>query len=200
MITTVIYDDFYPAPIALQKVARSLDFGPQEYKGHTYTGIGRGYEPEKIWGYISVMLGKVVRPELEYFRLGTATEKPTTYIHADGICANSAAVLYLSEAPDGIQAGTAFWKHKETGLYAAPDEKWIRSNIGDSADAVAGFLSKINSDGNDESKWVMTDLVGQRFNRIVTYPSNIFHSRYPQAAWGNDVNDGRLVWTGFFHG
>lgn len=199
MTTILTIDDFYPTPLALAIVARGLNYGPQEYKGHTYNGIGLGFEPEKIWLYIQAALGRQVTPVLNYFRLGTKTEPTTTYIHADGVCANYAAVLYLTEAPVDVIAGTAFWKHRETGLLAAPTEQWIRANVGDSEEAVKAFIVKLNSDGNDETKWQMTDLVGQRFNRLTIYPSNFFHSRYPKDAWGSAVNDGRIVWTGFMN-
>lgn len=192
------FDNFYHAPKALSIVAKGLNYGEQEHAGHKYTGIGLGFEPEGLWPLIRGVVGSIA-PGISYFRLGTKEEKPTTYIHADGSCGTHAAVLYLSEPPDGVIAGTAFWKHKETGLTSAPTEAWIRANIGDSDKAVREFIEKLNADGNDESKWQMTDLIGQKFNRIAIYNGNIFHSRYPQAAWGSGVNDGRLVWTGFFN-
>lgn len=198
MLANLTVDNFYPSPIALSIVAKTLDYGKVEFKGHEYTGIGLGYEPEGIWRYIEMQLGRTIKPGVSYFRLGTEYEKPTTYIHADGSCSTYAAVLYLSDAPEGLVGGTAFWKHKNTGLTMAPTEDWIRRNVGDSETAVTDFISTLNSDGNDESKWQMTDLIGQKFNRITTYNGNIFHSRYPQAAWGNSVKDGRLVWTGFY--
>lgn len=199
MLNNVILDDFYPTPLALQRVARSITYKTETYEGHEYKGIGLGFSPEGIWEYISGPLGRPVYPTMEYFRLGTEDAEPTTYIHADNAIASRAAVLYLSDAPNSVIGGTAFWKHKETGLTHMPTEEWVRKNIGDSDDAIKQFIKKLNEEGNDEKYWQMTDLVGQKFNRITIYRGNQFHSRYPKSGWGKDVNDGRLAWTGFFN-
>lgn len=199
MLATVVLDDFYPSPLALQRVARSLEYKTEIYEGHPYKGIGLGFSPEGIWQYISGPLGRPVIPAMEYFRLGSEDNEPTTYIHADSSISSKAAVLYLSEAPDAVIGGTAFWKHKETGLTHMPTDEWVRKNFGDSEEAIKAFIDKINTEGNDEKYWQMTDLVGQRFNRMTIYGGSQFHSRYPKSGWGKDVNDGRLVWTGFFN-
>jgi hypothetical protein len=188
MIIQTIIDDFHPVARPIAEMAKRLTYGPKEYEGHVYKGIGLGYSPEMFYHFLSIYLGRTITPRLEYFRLGTKEDSATTYIHADSGCARNAAVWYLSEPPDGVVAGTAFWKHKETA-------KWgVDVNDRENAD----LLAKLDADGSDESKWVMTGLSGQKFNRLVTYPTDIFHSRYPQDAWGNDASDGRIVFTCFF--
>lgn len=188
MITQIIIDNFHPVAKPIALMARGLKYGPQEHEGHVYKGIGLGYSPEMFYDVLSIALGRVIKPALEYFRLGTKEDSSTTYIHADSGCAKNAAVWYLSEPPDGVVAGTAFWRHRETG-------KWELSED-DRKDAA--LLAKLDADGADESKWIMTGLVGQKFNRLVTYPTNVFHSRYPKDAWGNDASDGRIVFTSFY--
>lgn len=195
-ISNIIVDDFHPAPVAISKVAKTLNYGPQEWNGHTYNGIGLGYSPENAYGYLGAIFGVPVKPKLEYFRLGTKTEPTTTYIHADSICAKYAAVWYLSEPPEGIVAGTAFWRHKELGIDRLPSREEVVASVGE--DGVDAYIARLNADGNDESKWQMIGLVGQKFNRITIYPTNLFHSRYPQDAWGDSVENGRIVWTTFF--
>ncbi len=197
MVHQIIIDDFHPTPVAISKVAKGLNYGPQEWKGHTYNGIGLGYSPEGAYGYLGAIFGMPVKPKLEYFRLGTKTEQPTTYIHVDTICAKYAAVWYLSEPPAGIIAGTAFWRHKESGLSALPTREALAEILGGD-DKVDPFVAQLNTDGNDESKWDLIGLVGQKFNRIAIYPTNLFHSRYPKDAWGENAEDGRVVWTTFF--
>lgn len=188
MLSQFIFDDFHPVAKPIAAVARGLNYGPQEWKAHAYNGIGLGYSPEMFYDFLSAPFGRKITPLMEYFRLGTAKEEPTTYIHVDSGCGKYAAVWYLSDAPADTVAGTAFWRHKETGLYGLPDAE--REN--------AGFLEKLNADGADESKWTMAGLVGQKFNRCVVYPTSLFHSRYPKEAWGNDTTDGRIVFTCFF--
>lgn len=188
MLTNITIDDFHPVAVPIAEKARRLDYKPVEWQGHTYKGIGLGYEPEMFWDFVSHFMGKTVIPRLQYFRLGTKEDSSTTYIHVDNTCGRWACVWYLSEPPEGVVAGTAFWKHKETGL----------EGLNESHRTQKEFLEKLDSEGADESKWNMTGLVGQKFNRLTIYPTSIFHSRYPQDAWGNDASDGRIVYTGFF--
>lgn len=188
MITQIQIDDFHPCGRAIAALARTLKYGPQEYEGRAYKGIGLGYSPELFYETLSIHLGRTIKPTLEYFRLGTKEDAATTYIHADSGCAKNAAVWYLSEPPAGVVAGTAFWRHRATGKYGITEA--------DRADEA--LLASLDADGAGESKWLMTGLCGQRFNRLVTYPTNIFHSRYPQDAWGSGPEDGRIVFTCFY--
>lgn len=194
-ITSLSVDGFHPAPDAVTRIAKSLSYEVKEHDGHKYSGIGTGYQLESAASLLGSILGIVsVNIDMEYFRLGIVGESVTSFIHADSGISNFAAVLYLSESPKDVTAGTAFWKHKELGIETVPDLKWIE----DHGMTVDSLVKKLQDDGNDESKWQMTGLVGQKYNRIAVYPSKIFHSRYPKEAWGKDVNDGRIVWTGFF--
>lgn len=188
MISQIIIDDFHPVAIPIAVMAKGIAYGPQEHEGHVYKGIGLGYVPELFYEILGNNLGRIITPNLHYFRLGTKEDSPTTYIHADSGCSKYAAVWYLTEAPDDVVAGTAFWKHKATGLEQISEQDRAASNL----------LQMLDADGADESKWKMVGLCGQKFNRCVVYPTNIFHSRYPQDAWGNNASNGRIVFTSFF--
>lgn len=194
--TLTVIDNFYFAPKALLLAAQTLDYSTKEHEGHKYNGVSTDFEPENIAGLIGISLGAPVKVGINYFRLGVTTEKATTHIHADNAIDPFASVLYLNDAPKGVRAGTAFWRHKEYGIDAMPTAEWIAANTKLS---VEDFIKQLNEDGNDESKWELVSLVGQKANRFVTYPSHIFHSRYPQEAWGSSPKDGRLIWTGFYH-
>lgn len=197
-VFNITVDNFHPAPQAIARVAKTLSYEPIELKGVTYRGVGQGYSPEGIYGMIAALFGSTpIRPTMEHFRLGTKTEKPTTYIHADSTCAKYAAVWYLSEAPSDVIAGTAFWKHRELGIEGINGRDHMVELAG-GEDKLEAFGRRMDEEGNDESKWQMTGLVGQKFNRITIYPTTVFHSRYPQDAWGGTVNDGRLTWACFF--
>lgn len=188
MLTQLILDEFHPIAKPIAVLAKSLDFGPKEWEGHVYKGIGMGYSPAKFYEILSSNLGRTVSPKLEYFRLGTSGDESTTYIHADNACSEHAAVWYLTDAPEGRVAGTAFWRHNETGRERLSEED--RKN--------PELIAKLQTDGLDESKWTLVGLCGQKFNRCVVYPSNLFHSRYPKDAWGADSKNGRVVFTSFF--
>lgn len=162
------------------------DFGTYPFQGHQYKGVGGAGQCLK---YLEMLIARVlgaVNITLSFYRLGTPENEPTTFIHADQNCAQWACVLYLNP-PNQCHGGTAFWKHKATGLEALP------------AGRIEEFYQSINQDGNDPASWEMTGLVGMKYNRAVLYNSQMFHSRYPEQGWGTGPSDGRLIWTAFFN-
>lgn len=193
--TTLVVDDFYPAPEAVRRAAVHLKYTDKEYLGYRYTGMATEWSPELIEGYIGAAIGEPIDLKISYFRLGTKEEQPTTHIHADGDCATHACVWYLSEPPAGTIAGTGFYRHKEMGIDRMPSVEWLQAKGYD----IPTFINTLNTDGNDDSKWDMIGLLPQKFNRLVVYETAMFHARFPRDAWGNDANDGRLIWVGFFN-
>lgn len=200
-LTQVTVDDFYPAPMAVRMAAKTLNYQTVEYQGHKYNGIGVGYVPERVDEYLSKVIGSPVELKENYFRLGTSLEMPTSYIHADNALARFACVWYLSDCPDSVVGGTAFWRNKELGITQTPTLEEVSKYSQFKGDAPVGdrYIEFINEQGMDEGKWDMIGLVGHKFNRLTIYPTEVFHSRFPKEGWGKNVTDGRLVWTGFFN-
>ena len=48
-------------------------------------------------------------------------------------------------------------------------------------------------DANDKSKWKLNSVVGYKPNRLVSYPCNYFHSKYP-----NEFLNSRKVFVMFY--
>jgi hypothetical protein len=123
---------------------------------------------------------------LAFFRVATEEFDTDWRIHADSkvgdIRPERALVLYISESSMEGLHGTAFWKHKKLG-YEMPH-----------------YTSKEESDrmlieeANDLSNWELHSVVGYRPNRAVMYPSNYFHSKYPNLGW----KEGRMVYVMFY--
>lgn len=107
------------------------------------------------------------------FRLCFGGEVPQQFVHHDMAYGTLSAVLYLT-LPDNCLGGTAFWTHK-------PAE------------------GQIEVDWNNPAEWEQTSLVEMKFNRLVIYPSNKIHSRWPQEAFGTGPENGRLTAVGFFN-
>ena len=76
-----------------------------------------------------------------------------------------AVVVYMSE-PHEFESGTMFWTHKEHG----------NMFLGDDEVELARLLKE---DSNDTSKWEEGKLVKHVPNRLLSYPANMFHSKYP---------------------
>lgn len=93
-------------------------------------------------------------------------------IHADNIIdghkTSLASVLYINN-PEGVtRNGTAFWEHHYYGS-RLPDNVTPEE-----------FDRLLTEDSNDISKWEQTDFILAKPNRLLTYDSQCFHSKYPQ--------------------
>lgn len=90
-------------------------------------------------------------------------------VHADGIINNEkthlAAVLYISES--NTPNGTAFWQHHKHG-------KSLPADVTEQE-----FNRLLTEDSNDLSKWKSICFVQNVPNRLLTYNSNHFHSKFP---------------------
>jgi hypothetical protein len=123
---------------------------------------------------------------LGFFRVATEDLDIDWRIHADSkvgdIRPERALVLYISESTKEGLHGTAFWKHKQVG-YEMP--------IDVSDEEANRFLSE---EANNLDNWDLHSVVGYRPNRALMYPSNYFHSKYPNTGW----KEGRMVYVMFY--
>ena len=106
------------------------------------------------------------------------TSEMKTWIHRD--CTSWAAIIYLTpNAPPS--AGTAFFKHIETGKEEAEDKE---------------IQKKMDRDSNDQSKWELVDFVGNKYNRCVIFRGKRSHKS--MGHFGTCLEDGRLFQLFFF--
>ena len=87
-----------------------------------------------------------------------------------------------------MTGGTGLFRHKETGLEGA-----VRNADGSYNETV---MNEIYKDSQDMTKWEMTDFVGNKYNRLIMYRGDNFHTSLDY--FGRDINDGRLFQTFFF--
>ena len=52
----------------------------------------------------------------------------------------------------------------------------------------------IELDSEQLEKWRLVSVVGYEQNRIISYPANYFHSKYPNMSW----KEGRQVYVMFY--
>ena len=93
---------------------------------------------------------------------------------------NRAAVLYMNDNKNDDLNGTAFWAHKKHG-YCLDHNKLNEYN------------RLLKDDANDKNKWILKSIIGAQTNRLVSYPSNYFHSKYP-----NEFKESRIVLVIFY--
>lgn len=123
---------------------------------------------------------------LGFFRVATEEFDTDWRIHADSkvgdIRPERALVLYISPSTMKGLHGTAFWKHKDVG-YEMPIDV-----TNEEADR---FLLE---EANNTDNWELHSVVGYKPNRALMYPSNYFHSKYPNLGW----KEGRMVYVMFY--
>lgn len=187
----IIVDDFYGIdPMVPRNFALSQEFSEygnypgQRTRSFHYDDLKRSIQ-DIIWS----AGGRITQfEELQYCAAFQYTTKnDQSWIHADQTTM-WAGVCYLTpDAP--LSSGTGLFKHKETGLYgAAYDENGNYDKE---------VMDKIYKDSRDMSKWDMVDMVSNKFNRLVLYRGDLFHTSLDY--FGTDKNNGRLFQTFFFN-
>lgn len=167
----------------------STETGPD---GAQYTGISM--HPVPHWyDRISALVGTKITPKISCFRLNLAGELPHSWVHSDDICAQFASVLYVN-LPEQCSGGTAFWRHKTRGIDRLPPKADLTAK-GEDADT---FYRTMDREWKELKHWEQVHFVPMTFNRFITYPTCLFHSRFPFEAFGKGPEDGRLIWICFY--
>lgn len=125
-----------------------------------------------------------VKPILGFFREAKEGQDNDWRIHNDSIIEGQqpdrAIVLYVSENNYCDLNGTAFWEHHKHG------EKF--DNI-----SPEEYNRLLIEDSNDKDKWILKSVIGHKQNRLLSYPCNYFHSKYP-----NEFLNSRKVFVMFY--
>ena len=125
-----------------------------------------------------------IKPILGFFREAKEGQDNDWRIHNDSIIEGQqpdrACVLYVSEEQEGGLNGTAFWEHWKHG------EKFENVSIEEQN-------RLLKEDANSPEKWRLKSVIGHKKNRLISYPCNYFHSKYP-----NEFIDSRKVFVMFY--
>jgi hypothetical protein len=121
---------------------------------------------------------------LGFFREAKLNQDDDWNIHNDSIVEGQqpdrALVLFVSDNNAKELNGTAFWEHKIHG------DKF--TNI-----ETSEYNRLLKDDANNIDLWNLKTVVGHKKNRILSYPCNYFHSKYP-----NEFIDSRKVFVMFY--
>jgi hypothetical protein len=188
----IVVDDFYANPIEVRNFALNQEFYLQgNFPGYRTDSFLNDTIKEAIDYVIYPFAGHVTNwnDENKNSSCGAfqyTTEDHHSWLHSDG-GVQWAAVLYLTpNAPPS--AGTGFYRHKRTRmdrfiyLTEKPTEK----------DLNHPYLT----DYKDMTKWELTDVVSNKFNRLVLYDATMFHKSMDY--FGKDKLSGRLFQVFFF--
>ncbi len=175
-----VIDDFLEFPneyraSILERDFRTYDFGPDE----KFHGIC-------LMALTSAIPGKIRRqnPEadimLSFLRKSPAGQVEPHLIHTDIDMGFWTALLYLNPDPPAGD-GTKFWRHEATGAIESmiPHER--------------------SEEGKTTEGWTLWRHVEAKFNRMVIWPAQYFHSRAIADNWGTG-DDSRLTQVTFGRG
>tara|TARA_R110000744_G_scaffold16434_4_gene45256 strand:+ start:3255 stop:3830 length:576 start_codon:yes stop_codon:yes gene_type:complete len=146
--------------------------------------------PDSFNEYVLRKLSQIENKPLEnilsFFRVSTDELDNTWRIHSDlnikGEKPDRAAVLYMGLREKEELHGTAFWEHEVYG-------NSLPSHISDEE-----YNRNIKEDSENLDMWRLVSVSGYEQNRIISYPANYFHSKYPNKSW----KEGRQVYVIFY--
>lgn len=189
----LVVDNFCDNPERVKASAFAAGFDTwRPNKGEVGSSV---YEGMGFWGDHALMLHALMRatsgvvvPNTVYFRV-TNVGMERAYIHSDRETGNYTCVCYLTQHEE--ESGTAFFRHKRTGLTAMPSLAEMRET---------GLLDELKADmvSRDPDKWEQTDYVRGAYNRALIFSAPLFHSRFPLEGIGDSAETGRLVWVSHF--
>lgn len=159
---------------ALRQPFRSVTLGDQ-----TFHGIAEPPSSDvlvQLSDYACVGRGVVhtFTPTLSFVRKSPAGQAEPNYIHSDAMMGDLTVVYYMNPDP-APGDGTSFWVHRPTDRSGGP------------------WTEEIQADAKVRDRWVSWRHVDAKFNRMVLFQSDLYHSRTLEENYGDDDEDARLI-------
>jgi hypothetical protein len=167
-----VLDDVLPDPVAYRRQVLDLPFGDVTIGDDTFRGIAAPPSP-----LLAVACARAI-PEpvdvvLSFLRRSPHGQPEPTYLHSDAAMGDWTGIYYLTPAPpDGD--GTVFWERVATGHRYGPWE------------------AETEQAAQDLSRWHPWHTVAARFNRLLIFRSDLYHSRAIVENYGIG-DDARLI-------
>jgi len=177
----IVIDDFYVNAKETREFILTQDFS---VTGNYPGGRTKSYATEDMKKTFEKILNKKITywPDGYNGAFQYTTAQHSSWIHRD--CTSWAGVIYLTpNAPP--DAGTAFFRHKATGLEEVTDS------------TPEAIKKQLDNDSNDMSKWDQIDNVGNVFNRLILFRGTRSHRS--MTYFGTNKDDGRLFQLFFFN-
>lgn len=191
----LIKDDFYEDPEKVLKAAHEAHYyEPPHCTGFRSTTVyhEKGIK-KKLERILGIRITRFDRDPLQengvfYQGFSNGKRKEVPGVHSDWPFDDITVLIYLTKGLP-YDCGTSLWQHKRTGLTEAPtasDARRCRMKLND-------LKEELERDSRDRSKWMEIDRAGNRFNRMVAYPSGVLHSATKH--FGSDMMNGRIYQT-----
>lgn len=170
----IIVDDFYSNPDEVRQFALQQEFKEKgNFPGRRTNSFITDEAKLTLQKILKPHAGDIVKWDAVSGLTGCfefTTSFDRSWIHTDHYNTWAGIVYLTPNAP--LSSGTGLFKHKLTNN---------RKEEG-----------KFNYDGEtqDITKWELVDRIGNVYNRLALYRSDLFHSSLDY--FGNDINNGRL--------
>jgi len=195
----IIIDDFYPEPEKVRQIALDSPY-PDPDNNYTYPGKNSQdkYYPPELHNRFESILNRKLTPAQPngYFRLSLESDSYRQDVHVDPSW-EFGAVCYLNSSEQCIdEGGTSFWMHNKTKMERCPQTDQEAKYYGYSS-AKEAWWTTVYGEGLDRSKWTRYLLSPMKYNRIVIFRADLWHSH--NYNFGNSLENGRLVQLFFFN-
>lgn len=191
----IVKDNFYDKPNeVIQAALKSNFYQPEHATGYRSDTV---YHPKGVKSKLEKILGlKITRWDTDpleengvfYFGFAEGKKKEKPGVHSDEPYNDVTIVVYLTPNIP-IDCGTSLWMHKQTGLtnpVSPADARRLKLNF-------PKLRAQLEKESKDRSKWIEIDRVGYLANRMVAYPSGVFHSATNH--FGDSLTNGRIYQT-----
>ena len=177
-VETLVVDNFYDDPTAIRNYALSLPFDVegQYFPGYRTQPYLNDEAKTKLANLLRPISGEVTswNNDRSTGAFQVASEGNNGWVHYDVDC-DWAAVCYLTPNPP-VDSGTSMYRHKEY---------------------LDRYMLNTMYDPYNKDIWEEVDRIGNVFNRLVLYRSNLFHKS--TGYFGKTFNDSRLFQVFFIN-
>ena len=196
----IVIDDFHHNAEEVRQFALNAGYPPPS-DGYTYPGRNseRAYYPKELHQKFEDVLNKKLIPAKPngYFRLSLEKDSFRQDIHVDPSW-EYGAVCYMNTPEQCIdEGGTSFWVHNKTNMdYISMNPK-ESENVYGYGSLKEHWYSTVYGGGLDRSQWTRYFLSTMKFNRIVIFRADMWHSH--NYNFGDCLENGRIVQLFFFN-
>jgi hypothetical protein len=190
-----IVDDFYDDFAAVRRLALEAEYQDRartpasgKYPGrNSLRSFGTREALEKLTLISGSRVAFATNIGSGHFRTTVEGDHRERDVHIDAT--QLSAIVYLNTAEQCAgRMATSFWRHKATGLLAAPSDPAERARL---------LQEHFVPDSNDRSKWELQTQVPMVPNRLLLFSAALFHS--PEEEFGHDLATGRLIQVYFLN-
>lgn len=175
----IVLDDFLDTYDELKAFSQVCEFKDEE---NTIDGVTYPYICSTIPDNVKEELLSKIQPSnyIMFMRMSPKGVHVPHVAHTDNSMGQCSLMLYLN---DDV-GGTAFLRHKDTGICYAPEKQ--------------EYLDITVNDMNNAEAWDVIDRVPMKQNRVLVFNSHLFHRAEPIGGFGVNQNDARIVLTCFY--